>query len=235
MGLSAPTPRTGVGIKPGPGAIDVVFLDTPDLCIGHDELFVVGDIRVVVACNDTDRRVAEGLKWSGLGTVIEGTIDSRIRLHRDKGARRRSNIEQNTRDIRVTRGIERCCRIAARIGRVPVSQDEVIERRYHVAPCFAAIEREIVAAMIEPDAGVVLTGDQVVGIGRIDCKDLLSLPAQRAVLIHAGVGEITVGEDVRASFRGSFAVEVEDIRSSDARARTLSECAARSKDRVHDA
>jgi hypothetical protein len=89
----------GFRVKSRPSAIDIIFLDAPRLRVGNDELLVVRDIRIVVAGNDTDRSIAEELKGSGCGAMKKSTVNARIRLHGDKGARRRSYVEQNSGNV----------------------------------------------------------------------------------------------------------------------------------------
>src|SRR5207244_7132864 len=80
--------------------------------------------------------------------------------------------------------------IAARVAGVAVLQDFLPERRRgraRVAEAAASVERPVVTAVVEANARVVLPGDDVVRVPRVDRDDLLSLPPERAVLVHADV------------------------------------------------
>ena len=53
--------------------------------------------------------------------------------------------------------------------------------------------------MVEADDRVVLPGDHVVEVARVDGEPLLGLPPQRAVLVHSGVLHPVPAELVRAA------------------------------------
>ena len=117
----------------------------------------MSDVRVVVVGNDTERRITGGLEPARrVGRVVEGPADPGVGLRDDERARGRGDVEQNSADVRVALGVEGRRRIAAGVERVPVASDELVEGRDLVTPGAAAIERPVVAAMVEADPGVVL-------------------------------------------------------------------------------
>ena len=71
--------------------------------------------------------------------------------------------------------------------------------------------------MVEADPRVVLAGDHVLGVGRIDCEDYLCLPAQGAVLIHTDVLAVIAGIDVCTSLGAPTARMIEIVACSAAR------------------
>jgi hypothetical protein len=61
------------------------------------------------------------------------------------------------------------------------------ESRLAVPPMRAAVQRVVEPAVIEPHPAVVLAGDDVVRVQRVDRNLLLGLPTERAVLIGAWI------------------------------------------------
>ena len=119
--------------------------------------------------------------------MIELAADPGVGLRHDEGVRGGGDVEEEPADVGVPLGVEGGCGIAAGIGGVPVQQNELEEGRELVSPGRAAIERPVVAAMVEPDAGIVLPGYQVRRILRIGGHYFLGLTTQRTILVHANV------------------------------------------------
>src|SRR5207344_332145 len=119
----------------GPGRVDVVGLGARRRRVGDDELLVVEDVRIVVACNNAEWRIAVGLEATGrIRRVVEGSADPGVRLRDDERARVRADIEEDTAYVGVPLGVEGRRRVAARVGRVSVRHNELVEGRDLVAP-----------------------------------------------------------------------------------------------------
>ena len=59
------------------------------------------------------------------------------------------------------------------------------ERRNAITPASPTIEGEIKATVVEPEAAVILPGNQVLGVGRVDFDQLFGLSPVGAILVHA--------------------------------------------------
>src|SRR5207245_10784123 len=95
------------------------------------------------------------------------------------------DVEADAGHERVPLGIERRAGVAAGVGGMAVQQRELPERRGLIAPGLPAVEGPGVAAVVEPEARVVLPRNEVVVVERIDDDDLLGLTAERAGMVHA--------------------------------------------------
>src|SRR5207245_350609 len=61
------------------------------------------------------------------------------------------------------------------------------EGRQQIAPMIPVVHRPVDPALVEPDPAVVLAGQQVVGIERVEGDGLLRLTAEGAILVHPRV------------------------------------------------
>ena len=161
--------RTAGCVEPCPRGVDAVLLRTRIARIGDDEFLVVEDVRIVVVGDNAKRNVPVLLERKRRRRVIERAADLRVRLRDDKGAVGiGADHKQHATDVGVAVRVERRRRIAACVERGYVTINELVEGRHHVAPGLAAVERERVAELVEPEARIVLPGDKVVGVYRID-------------------------------------------------------------------
>ena len=80
-----------------------------------------------------------------------------------------------------------------------VELDELVEGRNLIAPVLATVERPVVPAVVEADPRVVLAGDDVPLVPRVDLDRLLSLTTQRTVLVDPRVGHPVAVEHVLAA------------------------------------
>ena len=193
--------------EPSPGSVDVVYIWAGGIVVGDNELLVVGDVRTIVVGHDPGRVVEIKLKWPGFGGVIERSANRSIRFFDQDGAVGQADLEQHPSHISIAVGVEGGSGIAASIVGHAVKVDELVERRYLVTPGPAAIEGEIVSAVIESNAGVVLSCYQILWVCRIDHNHFLGLSPQGTILVHPDVTcTARVREDVCASCR--FGTEV---------------------------
>src|SRR5207253_2904471 len=97
-------------------------------------------------------------------------------------------------DVGISSRVPGHARVAARIGRMVVEQLKLPERRCLITPVPGAVEAPGVAAVVEPDPRVVLAGDEVRVVERVDRQHLTRLGTERAVLNDSNIDLSVPGE-----------------------------------------
>src|SRR5260370_6155511 len=86
----------------------------------------------------------------------------------------------------------------------------LVERGETIAPVLAAVEAVVETALVVANPAVVLTGNDVARVRRIDLDQFLRLAAERAVLVHP---HVAVGVARTAAQRALGDLQLVDIRA----------------------
>src|SRR6266404_280687 len=183
----------------GPRRIHIVPIRARGECVRGDELLVVEDAWVVVL--DDDEAAAKGwdiqeerplraerrlrhIDHAGVGEDIkcDATEEAPAQRVEGRGGVAAGIVSVESAGValdRVAVRIAPCRRLHLRVV------DLLTEWRQQIAPALAVVGGEGDAALVEAEAAVVLASDEVLGIGGIENDLLLSLAAERAVLVNA--------------------------------------------------
>src|SRR6266849_10093412 len=86
----------------------------------------------------------------------------------------------------------------------------LVERGETIAPVLAAVEAVVETALVVANPAVVLTGNDVARVRRIDLDQFLRLAAERAVLVHP---HVAVGVARTAAQRALGDLQLLDVRT----------------------
>src|SRR5439155_18067776 len=113
---------------------------------------------------------------------------ARCRRHDSQPGRVRRDVEQHAAVPRGAGPVEGQSGVAGGVVRVTDQREVLKERWLPVTPRAATIEGVVEAAVVEANPAVVLSGDDVAGITRVDRDLFLRLTAKGAVLVEPRVG-----------------------------------------------
>ena len=170
---------TRISAEVGPGDVDLRVTGTH---VARDEL-LVEEVRSagVLGADDERRRTSADVR-------VGRAFERRRRRRSEEAAGVGVDVEYHTAVPGASVTVEGHRRVARGIVCVAERREVLEEWRLPIAPRDPAIEGIVEAAVVEADAAVVLAGDDVRPVGRVQRDLLLGLPAQGAVAVGAWIG-----------------------------------------------